>query len=145
MPRESNLPTITSIESNDFVRVVYSDSGLETSAKIPRSDLFPANILAWVNFNGNTSPGTIRGSHNVTSVTRNSTGNYTINFTTPLDNANYCAQITVSGDGIEASFGYENNSGDNRSDATISDITIQVTTSAGAAANRGSINVLVIG
>jgi multidrug efflux pump subunit AcrA (membrane-fusion protein) len=44
---------------------------------------------AWVNFNGTTSPGTIRGSGNVSSVTRNGTGDYTVNFTTAMPDANY--------------------------------------------------------
>jgi len=44
---------------------------------------------AWVNFNGTTSPGTIRASGNVTSVTKNGTGLYTINFTNALTDANY--------------------------------------------------------
>ena len=47
------------------------------------------NALAWVNFNGNTSPGTIRASFNVTSVTKNATGDYTLNFTNALADANY--------------------------------------------------------
>ena len=45
------------------------------------------NALAWVNFNG--SNGVIRSSYNVTSVTRNSTGDYTVTFTTALTDANY--------------------------------------------------------
>ena len=44
---------------------------------------------AWVNFNGTTSPGTIRASFNVTSVTKNGTGDYTVNFTNALPDANY--------------------------------------------------------
>ena len=45
---------------------------------------------AWVNFAGST--GAINGtSFNVSSVTRNSTGQYTVNFTTAMPNANYCA------------------------------------------------------
>jgi len=43
---------------------------------------------AWVNFDG--SAATIRGSFNVASITKNSTGNYTINFTTAMPNTNYC-------------------------------------------------------
>lgn len=56
---------------------------------------------AWVNFNGTTSPGTIRDSFNVSSVTRRATGQYTVNFTTAMPNANYAAVGThsnVSGD-----------------------------------------------
>ena len=49
-----------------------------------------ANVAkAWVNFNGTTSPGTIRSSFNVSSVTKNGTGNYTINFSTAMADANY--------------------------------------------------------
>jgi len=47
---------------------------------------------AWVNFNGTTaSPSTIRGSGNVTSVTKTGTGDYTVNFTTAMVDVNYCA------------------------------------------------------
>ena len=43
---------------------------------------------AWVNFNGITTA-TIRASFNVSSVTRNGTGDYTVNFTTAMPDANY--------------------------------------------------------
>jgi len=55
---------------------------------------------AWVNFNGTTaSPSTIRGSGNVTSVTKNSTGNYTVNFTTAMPDANYSISSVAEGGG----------------------------------------------
>lgn len=44
---------------------------------------------AWVNFDGTTTPPTIRASGNVSSVVRNGTGDYTINFSTALPDANY--------------------------------------------------------
>lgn len=51
---------------------------------------------AWVNFNGTfaSSPftianGGIRAAFNVSSVTDNATGNYTVNFTTAMPDANY--------------------------------------------------------
>jgi hypothetical protein len=43
---------------------------------------------AWVNFNG-TGTVAIRDSGNVTSITDNGTGNYTVNFTTAMPDANY--------------------------------------------------------
>ena len=43
---------------------------------------------AWVNFNG-TGTVAIRGSGNVSSITDNGTGNYTVNFTTAMVDANY--------------------------------------------------------
>jgi hypothetical protein len=53
---------------------------------------------AWVNFNGTTSPGTIRASGNVSSVTRNGTGDYTVNFTTAMPDANYAMVLGTSRD-----------------------------------------------
>lgn len=43
---------------------------------------------AWVNFNG-TGTVAIRDSYNVSSITDNSTGNYTVNFTNTLANDDY--------------------------------------------------------
>lgn len=54
---------------------------------------------AWVNFNGTT--GAIRasgGAVGVASVTRNSAGNYTINFASTMTDANYSVALTTSGD-----------------------------------------------
>jgi hypothetical protein len=48
---------------------------------------------AWVNFNG-TGTVAIRGSGNVSSITDNGVGNYTVNFTTAMVDANY--SITAS-------------------------------------------------
>jgi hypothetical protein len=49
---------------------------------------------AWVNFNGTGTPA-IRASGNVTSITDNGTGDYTLNFTTAMTDANY-APVTAS-------------------------------------------------
>ena len=45
---------------------------------------------AWVNFNG-TGTVAIRASFNVSSITDNGTGDYTVNFTTAMVDANYNA------------------------------------------------------
>jgi hypothetical protein len=50
---------------------------------------------AWVNFNGTITSGNIRASGNVSSVTRNGTGLFTITFTTAMQDANY--SIVASG------------------------------------------------
>ncbi len=49
---------------------------------------------AWVNFNG-TGTVAIRASFNVTSITDNGTGDYTINFTNALSDANYAIAGTA--------------------------------------------------
>ena len=50
---------------------------------------------AWVNFNG-TGTVAIRASGNVSSITDNGTGDYTVNFTTAMPDANYSAVLTSS-------------------------------------------------
>ncbi len=49
---------------------------------------------AWVNFNG-TGTVAIRASGNVSSITDNGTGDYTVNFNTAMPDANYCATASV--------------------------------------------------
>lgn len=48
---------------------------------------------AWVNFNG-TGTVAIRGSFNVSSITDNGTGDYTVNFTTAMPDVNYSVVAT---------------------------------------------------
>ena len=50
---------------------------------------------AWVNFNG-TGTVAIRASGNVSSITDNGTGDYTVNFTTGMEDANYSFQIIAA-------------------------------------------------
>lgn len=49
---------------------------------------------AWVNFNG-TGTVAIRSSYNVSSITDNGTGDYTVNFTTAMPDANYSTCATA--------------------------------------------------
>ena len=51
---------------------------------------------AWVKFNGSGTVA-INGSGNVTSITDNGTGDYTVNFTTAMPDADYSAQCTANG------------------------------------------------
>jgi hypothetical protein len=52
-----------------------------------------ANVIngakAWVNFSSSGGTITVRASYNISSVVRNATGYYTINFTNALADANY--------------------------------------------------------
>ena len=50
---------------------------------------------AWVNFNG-TGTVAIRESANVSSITDNGVGNYTVNFTTAMVDANYSISATAN-------------------------------------------------
>lgn len=51
---------------------------------------------AWVNFNG-TGTVAIRASGNVSSITDNGTGDYTVNFTNAMPDSNYLTSITAAG------------------------------------------------
>jgi len=92
-----SLGTVTTtLRGSDFV--VVSDS---TVPKKITLDNFGREIMnasgsapiyacrAWVNFNG-TGTVAIRASGNVSSITDNGAGNYTVNFTTPMSDNNYC-------------------------------------------------------
>lgn len=52
---------------------------------------------AWVNFNG-TGTVAIRASGNVSSITDNGVGDYTVNFTTAMPDANYSSSTVVGSD-----------------------------------------------
>ena len=65
---------------------------------VPANKVVTAGVIAgqlcraWVNFNGTTaSPSTIRASYNVSSVTKNATGNFTITFTVAMSDTGYAA------------------------------------------------------
>ena len=59
---------------------------------------------AWVNFNG-TGTVAIRDSYNVSSITDNGTGNYTVNYSTAFSNANYCVNASVRNFSVIAASG----------------------------------------
>jgi hypothetical protein len=73
-----------------LVITTLSDGTNSTSATNP----IQGSAKAWVRFVGST--GVIASSYNVSSVTRNSTGFYTVNFTTALANTNYSAVANSS-------------------------------------------------
>ena len=102
----------------DSAGITFNDATSLTSANIGTAQLVNGSVIAsklgtteqkqickaWVNFDGTTSPGTIRSSYNVSSVTKNGTGDYTVNFATAMADANYSSVIAVRKnlDGISA-------------------------------------------
>lgn len=60
------------------------------------SDAVAYGCRAWVNFNG-TGTVAIRASGNVSSITDNGTGDYTVNFTAAMPDVNYSISGTASG------------------------------------------------
>ena len=80
----------TTFESTDLATIVQGGTNKSVTHDVLMDD---TQILkAWVNFNG-TGTVAIRDDFNVSSITDNNTGDYTVNFTNALSDANY----TVSG------------------------------------------------
>ena len=92
--------------------VTFNDTTSLTSANIGTAQLVNGSVTAeklgtteqkqiakaWVNFDGTlATPITPRASYNVSSVTKNGTGDYTVNFATAMADANYSANISSSG------------------------------------------------
>lgn len=64
-----------------------------SNATVPVDTVVNGTAKAWVNFNG-TGTVAIRRAFNVSSITDNGTGNYTVNFTTAMTDANYATCAT---------------------------------------------------
>ena len=77
---------ITVSTLNDDTGVLATQNGMTAICK------------SWVDFNG-TGTVAIRSSFNVSSITDNGTGDYTVNFTTAMPNANYAAIGNATGIG----------------------------------------------
>jgi len=83
--------TVTGISAgglpDDCITTAEIAANAVTAAKLG-ADQASGLAKAWVNFNG-TGTVAIRASFNVSSITDNGTGDYTVNFTTAMVDANY--------------------------------------------------------
>ena len=77
-----NVATVKSL--NTLPPAVQNSSGTEIGTF----------CRAWVNFNG-TGTVAIRASFNVSSITDNGTGDYTVNFSTAMTDANYAWAVSA--------------------------------------------------
>ena len=74
--------------------VINTDTGLFST-----NNAYLGIAKAWVSFTGSTA--VINASFNVSSITRNGAGDYTVNFTTAMPSANYvCAGMAVYASGV---------------------------------------------
>ena len=83
----STLVTAT-VKSNSSSPIAFQNSSGTEVGRMCR---------AWVNFNG-TGTVAILAQFNVSSITDNGTGDYTVNFTTAMPDANYCFTSNVAQD-----------------------------------------------
>ena len=106
-------PTTEIIESRNYMNhIVHADNDggilyVEELPKIEYKDIVKANefkgknaCTAWVNFDGTTTPPTIRDSFNVSSVVRTATGVYDVYFEKDMDNVSY----VMSGSGTSNTY-----------------------------------------
>ena len=105
---------------------------------------------AWVNFNSSSgSSCVIRASYNVSSVTYNGTGDYTVNFTTAMADANYVTNITMQrGDGAGNNPGFANiyaTSGNAYTSVTTTTVRITTSNASASAMNVPYAGVAVFG
>ena len=94
---------IAKIATTAQAKALTDDTTIMTPAKIPSAlnatgfaPLYACR--AWVNFNGQGTVA-IRGSGNVSSITDNGTGKYTINFGTNMPNIDYAVTTAVDNQG----------------------------------------------
>jgi hypothetical protein len=104
MPKISALTAATAPDADDLLYIVEDGSSrkatIEQVVKTATNATGTAPIYAcraWVNFNG-TGTVAIRGSGNVSSITDNGVGDYTVNFATAMPDANYSVNICTSSD-----------------------------------------------
>jgi hypothetical protein len=94
---------------------------------------------AWANFDGTQSSPTIRASGNVSSVAKNATGAYTVNFTTAMPDANY----VISGSALASSNKLSLFVNTDSSKIKNSSIDVETATSGGGTADSDASNVFV--
>ena len=89
--------TVTGISAgglpDDCITTAEIAANAVTTAKLGSSEA-SGLAKAWVNFNG-TGTVAIRASFNVSSITDNGTGDYTVNLTTAMSDANYSANVNL--------------------------------------------------
>ena len=131
--------TTAKIEDSAVTTAKITDANI-TAAKLDGAQSGSAPIYgarAWVNFDGTGAIGanqTIRGSGNVTSVYKISTGRYTINFTSAMTDANYAVVCTSNSSG-----GWISSS----STLTTSNVEIRTFNGAGAFTDNNEVTVIV--
>ena len=86
--------------------------GIYTVVTVADANTFTITTVASTTTSGNVTllRNTIRASGNVSSITDNGTGDYTVNFTTAMPDANYAIAGSVSSDSVAVSLFYINGS-----------------------------------
>lgn len=103
----ATMPAATGTVILDSATQSFTNKSFDSASVATVSGTAPLYMArAWVNFNG-TGTVAIRGSGNVSSITDNGTGDYTVNFTTAMSDANYAASCMTQPPTGVTSAGFE--------------------------------------
>lgn len=104
----SQLPAVSAA----LLTNVTPSNGTVTTAKIVDANVTAAKLdgaqsgsapifgaRAWVNFDASTGTPTIKASGNVSTISDNGIGYFSVNFTTNMQDANYAPNVSISGGG----------------------------------------------
>ena len=94
-PTANITSTITASAANITSTITANTMIDATGNTVPTSTVVNGSAKAWVNFNGIPTV-SIRASYNVSSIARNGTGDYTVNFTNAMVDANYNTLTSMS-------------------------------------------------
>ena len=89
------LDTSPTLTTPSITQIKGPSSGTPTTFADSAGTATGTLCRAWVNFNPSATPPTVKGGFNVTSVTRNGTGDFTINFTNALPSINYAPAFSA--------------------------------------------------
>jgi hypothetical protein len=81
------------LDSSGNTRVTAITDSAGANSSTPEA-IANGTAKAWVNFNG-TGTVAIRAAYNVSSITDNGTGDYTVNFTTAFADTSYSALVSI--------------------------------------------------
>lgn len=106
----TDLPEASAFDGNEYLE--YSQGGVSVKDQIKTRLATYLNALYkpafWVNFDGTgSSPITPRRSYNVTSITKNATGDFTITLTNAVASANFAVTGSISAN-IGTDYGFCN-------------------------------------
>jgi hypothetical protein len=107
-----------------LVAQTLSNGTVSTSS----ANVIQGSAKAWVNFNG-TGTVAIRASYNVSSITDNGTGDYTVNFTNAFADTNFSISASSGNAGVGAGVIY---SSTYQQAPTTTSVRMAITTNAGA-------------
>lgn len=127
-----------------FATQAEQEAASSTTVAVPpgRQQYHPSAAKAWVSFNAAGGTPSINGSYNVTSITDNGVGDYTVNWTTAFSTANYAWAGSVKTTSAAQQMSVCLKEG--TSQATTS-ITIKVYAGAGSASDADYVNVIAFG